>query len=72
MSPEKNSLSLELGSFFLSVYRGLVGKYSGEPTCVGLKREREVKNGGWNASYYFEEWGRDRKNKEGEKYFLLF
>lgn len=67
MSPEKKSLSLELGSFFLSVYRGLVGKYGGEPTCVGLKREREVKNGGWN-----EEWGRDRKNKEGEKYFLLF
>lgn len=46
MSPEKNSLSLELGSFFLRVYRGLVGKYGGEPTCVGLKREREVKNGG--------------------------
>lgn len=60
MSPEKNSLNLQLGSFFLSMCKGLVGKYGEEPTCFGLKRERKVKNEGWNASYYFEEESRDR------------
>lgn len=46
MSPEKNSLNFQLASFFLSTRRGPVGKYCGEPICFGLKREKEVKNGG--------------------------